>query len=100
MILGIDVGGTHTDAVLVENYQVKAKAKVLTDNTNIMTSLLAVSRAINLQENLKNIKRIVLSTTISTNAIVQNKIDCVGMVTASRSRNWLFTFKTGKKTFL
>ena len=36
MILGIDVGGTLTDAVLVGNYQVKAKAKVLTDNTNIM----------------------------------------------------------------
>lgn len=80
MILGIDVGGTHTDAVLVENYQVKTKAKVLTDNSNIMASLLAVSRAISLQENLKNIKRIVLSTTISTNAIVQNKIDRVGMV--------------------
>jgi N-methylhydantoinase A len=80
MILGIDVGGTHTDAVLVENYQVKVKAKVLTDNSNIMDSLLSVSRNISLADNLKNIKRIVLSTTISTNAIVQNKIDRVGMV--------------------
>jgi N-methylhydantoinase A/oxoprolinase/acetone carboxylase beta subunit len=83
MILGIDVGGTHTDAVLVENYQVRKKAKVLTDNSNIMASLLAASQNISLQENLKNIKRIVLSTTISTNAIVQNKIDRVGMVLLS-----------------
>ena len=33
MILGIDVGGTHTDAVLVENFQLIKKAKVLTNHT-------------------------------------------------------------------
>ena len=36
-----------------------------------MASLLAAGQNILLEENLKNIKRIVLSTTISTNAIVQ-----------------------------
>lgn len=80
MILGIDVGGTHTDSVLIENYAVKKKVKVKTDNANIMASLLLAAQKTILDENIKNIKRIVLSTTISTNAIVQGKTDRVGMV--------------------
>ena len=83
MILGIDVGGTHTDAVLVDNSLVKKKVKVKTDNTNIMTSLLTAAQKIVSDENAKKIKRIVLSTTISTNAIVQGKTDRVGMVLLS-----------------
>ncbi len=80
MILGIDVGGTHTDAVLIENFLLKKKAKVQTDNANIMSSLLAAVQKIGYDQNINNIKRIVLSTTISTNAIVQGKTDRVGMV--------------------
>ena len=80
MILGIDVGGTHTDSVLVENYRVKKKIKVKTDSDNIMSSLLAATRETVSGEKVSNIKRIVLSTTISTNAIVQGKTDRVGMV--------------------
>lgn len=80
MILGIDVGGTHTDAVLIENFLLKKKAKVKTDNANLMASLLAAVQKITSDENIKNIRRIVLSTTISTNAIVQGKTDRVGMV--------------------
>ena len=43
MILGIDVGGTHTDAVLMDRFRVLNKAKVLTDEQNLLTSLLAVT---------------------------------------------------------
>jgi len=80
MIMGIDVGGTHTDAVLIENFLVKKKAKVITDNANIMASLLAAAQEILPRQNINNIKRIVLSTTISTNAIVQDNTDRVGIV--------------------
>ena len=80
MILGIDVGGTHTDSVLVENYRIKKKVKVNTDNASIMSSLLAAAQETVSGEKVINIKRIVLSTTISTNAIVQGKTDRVGMV--------------------
>jgi len=80
MILGIDVGGTHTDSVLVENFQVRKKAKVKTDNADIMASLLAAARKIVSNQNIGDIQRIVLSTTISTNAIVQGKTDRVGMI--------------------
>ena len=83
MILGIDVGGTHTDAVLVENFQLLKKAKVLTNQANIMASLLEAANLLISDNNINNIKRIVLSTTISTNAIVQNKINRVAMVLLS-----------------
>jgi len=83
MILGIDVGGTHTDAVLVQNFQLIKKAKVLTNQADIMSSLLDAAEKLIHRDNINNIKRIVLSTTISTNAIVQNKINRVAMVLLS-----------------
>ncbi len=79
MILGIDVGGTHTDAVLVENLKLINKAKVLTNQNNIMGSLLEAAEQL-IPDNASQIERIVLSTTISTNAIVQNKTNRVAMV--------------------
>lgn len=79
MILGIDVGGTHTDAVVVENLKLISKAKVLTNQDNIMASLLEAAEML-VPGNIGQIERVVLSTTISTNAIVQNKINRVAMV--------------------
>ncbi|MDD4862206.1 MAG: hydantoinase/oxoprolinase family protein [Smithellaceae bacterium] len=83
MILGIDVGGTHTDAVLVQSLQLIKKVKVLTHPANIMASLLDVAKQLITGDNINNIDRIVLSTTISTNAIVQNKTNRVAMVLLS-----------------
>ena len=76
MILGIDVGGTHTDAVLLNGrFEVVASAKVLTNPENLIVSFReATSRILN-GGDLKQLERIVLSTTMSTNAIVQNRVD-------------------------
>jgi N-methylhydantoinase A len=83
MILGIDVGGTHTDAVLIDHFAVLKKAKVLTDGQNLLTSLLAVTNELVDESTVGQLERVVLSTTISTNAIVQNKVDRVGMLVVS-----------------
>ncbi|MFA4915589.1 MAG: hydantoinase/oxoprolinase family protein [Syntrophales bacterium] len=80
MILGIDVGGTHTDAVLIENFMIKKKSKVLTNEKDLLDSLWKVTNSILKEENPKMLKKVVLSTTISTNAIVQGKTDRVGMI--------------------
>lgn len=80
MILGIDVGGTHTDAVLMDNFRVRKKTKIPTNSADIMASLLTAVQQIISEQDIDNIKKIVLSTTISTNAIVQGKTDRVGMV--------------------
>ncbi|MDD5722213.1 MAG: hydantoinase/oxoprolinase family protein [Syntrophales bacterium] len=82
MIIGIDVGGTHTDAVLLDTLRIKKRAKVLTDQKNLIESLTAVTEKIFIGEDPGDIERVVLSTTISTNAIVQGKTDRVGMILA------------------
>jgi N-methylhydantoinase A len=83
MILGIDVGGTHTDAVLIAHNKVLKKAKVPTDSTNLFSSLLAITNELADAASAEELERIVLSTTLSTNAIVQNKIDRVGIMLVS-----------------
>jgi len=83
MILGIDVGGTHTDAVLIDNFKIRKKAKVPTDANHLLNSLLQVTTTILAAEDPAKLQRVVLSTTLSTNAIVQNKIKKVGMIIAS-----------------
>ena len=82
MIIGIDVGGTHTDAVLLDTLRIKKKAKVVTNQKNLIESHTAVTEKIFSGEDPGDIERIVLSTTISTNAIVQGKTDRVGMILA------------------
>lgn len=99
MILGIDVGGTHTDAVLVQNFQLIKKAKVLTDQANIMASLLEAAEKLTQGNNINDIQRIVLSTTISTNAIVQNKTNRVAMVLLSGPGLSPSTLGLGKDTY-
>jgi len=99
MILGIDVGGTHTDAVLVDNFLIKKKTKVRTDISNITASLLDAARKMITGENIKRIRRIVLSTTISTNAIVQGKTDRVGMIMLNGPGLAPQMLNTGKDSF-
>lgn len=82
MILGIDVGGTHTDAVLMDDGRVVRKAKAPTDAQDLLQSLLRVTQELLHDEKPDKLKRVVLSTTISTNAIVQKKTDRVGMLLA------------------
>lgn len=80
MILGIDVGGTHTDSVLMQNREIVRKSKVLTDKNDILKSVLMATEAVATEDDIKKLERIVLSTTISTNAVAQNQLDPVGLI--------------------
>ncbi len=80
MIIGLDVGGTHTDVVLLGNEGVIRDIKVATDSSNLFNSVLTGLEKITEGIDSKDIRRTVLSTTITTNAIVQNKIQEVGMI--------------------
>jgi len=82
MILGIDVGGTHTDAVLIDGFKIRKKAKVPTDADDLLSCLHRVATEILAGEDPQRLQRVVLSTTLSTNAIVQNKTEPVGMIVA------------------
>jgi N-methylhydantoinase A/oxoprolinase/acetone carboxylase beta subunit len=82
MIIGLDVGGTHTDVVLIGKDGLIKEIKVPTDPSDLFNSVLAGLTAITRDHDPEKINRIVLSTTLITNAIVQNKTQPAGMVVA------------------
>ena len=80
VIIGLDVGGTHTDVALVGKGELIKDIKVPTDSSNLFHTVLAGLEKITEGVETKKISRIVLSTTLATNAIVQNKLPPVGMI--------------------
>jgi N-methylhydantoinase A/oxoprolinase/acetone carboxylase beta subunit len=80
LIIGIDVGGTHTDAVLLKDNRLYKKVKIETREDRLVESLLGAADRLLEGEDISRIDRVTISTTLSTNAIVQNKLDRVGMV--------------------
>ncbi|OQY50289.1 MAG: hydantoinase [Desulfobacteraceae bacterium 4572_89] len=83
MIIGLDVGGTHTDAVLLSSRGIEKKVKVSTDPDNLFSCVL--SGFTKLLDNIDpdGIKRVVISTTLTTNAIIQHNMEPVGMIVSS-----------------
>ncbi len=83
MIVGLDVGGTHTDVVVLKGKEIVCKVKVLTDEEDLLkTVCFGVIDAVQ-GLNVQAIERVVVSTTLATNAIVQDKIEPVGVLVAS-----------------
>ena len=82
MIIGLDVGGTHTDVVLIDRKGLVKEIKVPTNPSDLFSSVLAGLTEITRDHDPGKINRIVLSTTLTTNAIVQNKTRPVGMIVA------------------
>src|SRR5262245_2986479 len=83
MILGIDVGGTHTDSVLMQNGKILRKSKVMTDKGDLLKSVMNATQAVTTPEDIKQLRRIVLSTTMTTNAVAQHQLDPVGLIVMS-----------------
>lgn len=73
-VLGIDTGGTYTDAVIIENTTKKiiSKAKVLTTKNNLKTGIEKVIDKLNIADS-GLIKMTCLSTTLATNAVVEKR---------------------------
>jgi N-methylhydantoinase A len=83
MIVGLDIGGTHTDVVLLHEDGLLREIKVPTDPGDLFHCVLAGLSAITEDIDTAKITRIVLSTTLATNAIVQNQLPPVGMIVSS-----------------
>ena len=83
MIIGLDVGGTHTDVVLLDKQGLRKEAKVLTNPSDLFNSVLAGLTAVTEDLDPDAVDRIVLSTTLTTNAVVQQKTPAVGMIVSS-----------------
>jgi N-methylhydantoinase A/oxoprolinase/acetone carboxylase beta subunit len=95
MLLGIDIGGTHTDAVVIDQYGVRATAKVETVHDDLVASLNAVLEKILTPEIGPEIRKINLSTTLTTNAIVENRLEEVGILAVSGPGLAAASFNTG-----
>jgi len=83
MIIGLDVGGTHTDVVLLNDAGLLREAKVATDASDLFRSVLKGLDAVTEGVDAAAIRRIVLSTTLTTNAVIQNTIPAVGMIVSA-----------------
>jgi N-methylhydantoinase A/oxoprolinase/acetone carboxylase beta subunit len=80
MIIGLDVGGTHADVVLLGNEGVINEIKVPTDPTDLFDTVLTALEKITADIDPAKIIRMVMSTTLTTNAIIQKKLPQVGMI--------------------
>ncbi len=80
MLIGIDVGGTTTDAVLIQNGEVCSTAKVSTEHGNLLNSLLEALDAVSKDVPPEQLERVVFSTTVITNLIAEGKTDRVALV--------------------
>lgn len=74
MLLGIDVGGTFTDAVILQQGAIMAQAKRPTTQDDVLHCVLAALDAVLTQELAAAIERVVISSTIVTNALTEGKL--------------------------
>ncbi len=78
MIIGIDVGGTHADGVLLEGGEVVKKNKVNVNQTNLQDGIVTLLESL-IPEPKDCLSEIHLSTTLCTNAVVNEEFEKVGM---------------------
>lgn len=83
MIVGLDMGGTNIDAVIIEDGKILKTVKQPTDRDNLFESIWGTLNVLLEDCDKSKIKRINLSTTVSTNAIVEDKISPVGVIIQS-----------------
>ena len=83
MILGLDIGGTNVDTVVIEKGEVVALKKTPVDQENLLDTILNALTNIISDIDTSKLERIVLSTTITTNAIVQSSNNKVGVIVES-----------------
>ncbi|MBE3588977.1 MAG: hydantoinase/oxoprolinase family protein [Thermoanaerobacteraceae bacterium] len=79
MHIGVDVGGTYTDAVLLDQGLVRAMAKVPTKE-DLLSTLLEALDAVMRGVSGDLVERVVFSTTMITNLIAEKKYDPVGLI--------------------
>ncbi|WP_320171949.1 hydantoinase/oxoprolinase family protein [Maridesulfovibrio sp.] len=83
LLLGIDVGGTHTDAVALGPGGIEAQVKVPTDHDNLLSSIRTALGEIVRNADPARIKQLNLSTTLSTNSIVEGNFEDVGVIVSA-----------------
>jgi len=100
MIIGLDVGGTHTDAVLLGTNGLVADVKVPTDPDDLFKTVISALDLLTGGQDASEIKRLVLSTTLATNLVVQDKLPETAIVVSCGPGIAPENFKVGKHYFI
>lgn len=79
MLLGLDVGGTFTDAVVIDKGYIVQSHKCRTTKPNLMDGIEAALAGVAQAIEPSKVTRITLSTTIVTNALVMNQVEPVDL---------------------
>lgn len=77
------MGGTHIDAVIIKNGKVINTVKESTKPDDLFGSIWGTLQKLLDEYDVSKIKKINLSTTVSTNAIIENKTPPIGMIIQS-----------------
>ncbi|ADL13325.1 hydantoinase/oxoprolinase family protein [Acetohalobium arabaticum] len=81
MQLGIDIGGTHTDGVLLDqNNQLLKHNKLPTQPQDLTKTILTSCQQLTSNLTTKQLDRLVLSTTLATNLIVKEEYRAAGLL--------------------
>ena len=79
-ILGLDMGGTNLDAVILEDDDVKKTLKVPVQRDDLLGSVMQCLKEITKDQDPDSWTRIHLSTTLTTNRIAEDRLDPVTLV--------------------
>lgn len=79
MLLGIDIGGTNTDCALIDNGRLVASCKIPTTNDNLLQAIEQAMTRVFTEVKNPHIRRVNLSTTLCTNALIKGDIPQVAV---------------------
>ncbi len=80
LLIGIDMGGTNIDGVVIDDGVLIKSVKQQVDRSDFFRSIWGCLQALLQGVKRERIGRINLSTTISTNAIVEKQLSSVGLI--------------------
>lgn len=80
MIIGIDMGGTNLDGVVIDQGKLVRQVKLPINQSDYFSTIWQAINQLTEGLDTAQIERIHLSTTINTNAIIENKIAPVGLI--------------------
>lgn len=109
--VGIDIGGTFTDVVYIDNGQIH-RGKADTTHYDLKVGVMNATRAaaaragVAIEDALREAEAIVYSTTVGTNALIERKGTKLGLITTKgfehtvpvgRARNWADGLEPSKR---
>ncbi|NLB18441.1 MAG: hydantoinase/oxoprolinase family protein [Syntrophomonadaceae bacterium] len=100
MYIGIDVGGTYTDGVILHDGRVIRWTKRPTNSERIRESIESVLGQLLPEQEGEKVKRIVISTTLVTNLLVTNQLETAALVLIPGPGLNMADFKLAEKEWI